>query len=218
MAESIIATHGMENVLGLENPETYRCIVWQYHVSHSWLEILLETEGLRIFVDFGMVSHFEGALRWQGAKFRTASEEAHMEFLEKVSHNAKDIEIQRKYSCLYLVDTPLSQVKILAMPRVMLTNQWHEYEEIVGNKLLERISTDIETGQPCIVSTKWHYGLKQEFQSKTLLSLILEQLEKGYTQSDILTRFTWLEPEDIQAALVYARRAISQPSDTKATE
>jgi hypothetical protein len=211
---TIVPTHNMDNIFGLENPETYQCIVWQYHISHGWLQIQLEKEQQRIYADFAMASYFEGIMRWQGARFKTASEEEFLGLLRNAGYDKQHVELHHKASRLYIIDTPNSQIRVIAAARVWLTTQWREYQQVVEDKLLERISTDIETGQPCIVSSKWHHGLKQEFQSKTLLSLILEQFENGYTQSDILTRFTWLEPEDIQAALVYARRAISKPSDT----
>jgi Protein of unknown function (DUF433) len=118
----------------------------------------------------------------------------------------------KTYACLYLLYTPHSQIKIVAAARLYWSTQYREYQQSMEDKLLERITPDVETGEPCIISTKWHHGLKQEFQSKTLLSLILGRLEQGYTQSEILSQFTWLEPEDIQACLVYARRAISKPA------
>jgi uncharacterized protein (DUF433 family) len=62
------------------------------------------------------------------------------------------------------------------------------------NALLDRISIDpnICFGKPCIKGTRiW-------------VSLILDFLASGQTESEILAAYPQLQPEDIRAALAYA--------------
>ena len=66
-------------------------------------------------------------------------------------------------------------------------------------KLLERITVDsaIFSGKPIIRGRR------------LAVEHILGMLATGDTPEIILEHYTWLEPEDIQACLVYAHRLVS---------
>jgi uncharacterized protein (DUF433 family) len=66
------------------------------------------------------------------------------------------------------------------------------------NKLLERITIDpgIFGGKPIVRGRR------------LAVEHVLGMLAAGDTPDTILEGYPWLEPEDIQACLVYARRAV----------
>jgi uncharacterized protein (DUF433 family) len=69
------------------------------------------------------------------------------------------------------------------------------------NKLLERINVN-----PNI------FGGKPIIRGKRLaVEHVLSMLAAGDTPEIILQGYSWLQPEDIQACLVYARRAGASP-------
>lgn len=72
------------------------------------------------------------------------------------------------------------------------------------HKLLERISINpkICHGKPCIKGTR------------IMVSIILDNLAEGISESEILKAYPTLKPEDIRAALAYA----AELAETKVTE
>lgn len=70
------------------------------------------------------------------------------------------------------------------------------------NKLLERITVN-----PNI------YGGKPIIRGRRLaVEHILSMLAAGDSSQDILSGYSWLEAEDIQACLLYARKVVGQES------
>jgi len=115
------ATYPIDNVFGVENPESYECHVKRYDSRLSYLEIYTRPldqsslqESFFSFV-FNAVEYFEGTMTWIGANFRIAPPNECIQIARKMpyQHKMTDQEILDFYD-LYVVESKQSQIKILA--------------------------------------------------------------------------------------------------------
>jgi hypothetical protein len=208
-----IIRYGIDNIYGIENPDQCICRVQLYIPSHRTLLVtIIHEDRENSYLSFGGVEYFEGTMGWVGANFKTASlEETEVFFksLNMTRHRDNDL--------LYIIDSPKTQIKIIA-PLAFYTpkpQKFYGATYIQDNQLLERIT--LQRGKPQILKSEWRNinGHSKEMRYGTYVEQILERFEAGDKHEDILNMFPWLDAEDIQAALVYARRAISKPSDAE---
>ena len=115
------AVYPIDNVFGVENPDSYECRVKRYDSRLSYLEIYMRPldqsslpESFFSFV-FNAVEYFEGTMTWIGANFRIASPAECIHIARKMpyQHKMSDQEILDFYD-LYVVETNQLQIKILA--------------------------------------------------------------------------------------------------------
>src|SRR5690349_450123 len=77
--------HSADNVLKLDNPDQYECVVWRYTVGHSMLTIVLREKNTQdiatYYLMLDVVRKFEGEMSWHGANFRTATQQDCINYL-----------------------------------------------------------------------------------------------------------------------------------------
>ncbi len=222
MSEYQRIEHGTKNVFGIENPHTYYCQVVNYHVGHSEMRISLRYGDLDkvSYLFLAGVMYFEGTPSWSGANFTTAPQSQCVALLAKIVKDKELVEDIADHTYLYLIDIPDGQIKILAGQGEFLTRV-KDYEQSKAEKLLDRIKVSQRENVAGIfkkydpITRTYIQGevSPANYDIASSVDQILKLFEEGYTQKDIMALCSWLEPEDIQACLVYARRAISKSAE-----
>ena len=120
--------HGTENVFNLDDPSSYYCRVFRYHISHSGLCIQLIREGHdNLYLDFAGVQYFEFPQFWKGANFALSGDTVEKErCILKNPHIVKSDDISYWVASHHLLicHTDEGVVKLLFGYRhVLLTNR-----------------------------------------------------------------------------------------------
>jgi hypothetical protein len=218
MAEYWQIQHNSENVFGIENPDEISCSIRFYTPSHSQLCIRLfgnsstSTTESTSYVTFAGVRYFQCPSTWKGANFKTAPLEECFNLISDISAEEGRESLLQSYR-LYTVETKTLQIRILGVVS-HYGKEPDEYQKIIDNELLERISMDPITGEPQIVWTRLFENAPKPLTASITVAKILERLEAGDSYQDILYYFDGLSQQDIQACLAYARRAITPKTDT----
>jgi hypothetical protein len=223
MSEQKRIEHGIENVFQFINPQTCNCSLHHYHIGHSELILDIRSKESPAYLWFIGTAFVQCPTRWVDASFRTASRDQCIDTLLQRFGKHKFVPSMADTYRLYIVDTSSVQIKILAASGYR-HDSFREYLQNKDENLLKLITFSPATGEPMIQK---HYDRETDTfvhnpnvnqspspRAGITVKHLLDLLEQGYTLTDILARHSWLEPEDIQAALIYARRAISKPSDT----
>lgn len=222
MSEEKRIEHGMENVFQFIAPQTCDCRLHKYHVGHSELILDIQSEAGSSYLWFTGTAFVQCPTRWVDASFRTASRDECMDLLLQRFGKQKFVPSMADTYRLYIVDTSSVQIKILAASGFRYQD-FRTYQQSKDENLLKRI-TFSPSGEAGI--TKYYDRETETYvhnptstkspapRAGIKVNHLLDLLEQGYTLTDILVQHSWLDSEDIQAALIYARRAISKPSDT----
>ena len=108
----------MNNVFGIQRPETVRCLV----VRYEWGKGLMTLRLSRLnspdiyYIRFQGVEVFAGPLQWEGGNFVLQPPASCLEVLQlaaRVSEFATERDIQERKFKLYTVDLPQMSVQIV---------------------------------------------------------------------------------------------------------
>src|SRR5690606_30003436 len=107
-------------------------------------------------------------------------------------------------------DTPNGFVQIL-VGSVFIHQDAQQYFQTKDDNLLQRVTLRPQNGEPIILKSRYEERLGRETPyASSNVAHILEKCEEGYSHAQILAEMPWLEPEDIQACLVYARQGVEK--------
>jgi hypothetical protein len=207
MDQAIELTHGMTNVFALEKPEQYLC---RLSVGSNDLttfgSIWLRGAEDDLYIALTDIRYLQGSIIWRGANFETASQVECYQLLTQIG-----LEIPEKFSPRYYLlkaETPDGSIRILTL-RAFLTSDLEQYHQTQDAHVLQRITIRPRDGEPYILKYREYSGQNYPYASSTVAE-ILQKFEDGFTHSQVLAWMPWLEPEDIQACFVYARRAVKK--------
>jgi len=118
------------NVLDLKAPQLYRCQVYRYFSGLSRLYLSLFKPYQTVpagYVLFSDVAYFEGPVNWQSADFHIGPSQDCVDLLLKTGIIGEAVlQFPDAYASitdtarLYLVDTPTTQIKIIASSASLL--------------------------------------------------------------------------------------------------
>lgn len=199
--------HGMNNLLGLDDPEAYSCRITQMFTNdvftglsfRIWGKTLSQQSG---FVSFNSIEYFDGPLFWQGAAIRTTSIEERDQFLTEAKLG------DRKYKDRYLfeIETEGHLIRLVAGNLFYEQNEY-EYKELQDSTLIKRVTYQERDTTPIILKYREFNGRTAPYASSSV-DMVLEMFQQGRRFDEILHMMPWLEPEDIQACLAYARQRL----------
>jgi hypothetical protein len=195
--------HGEENVLQLAEPESYLCRIPHYSQEHGTLGIFLYKNKVVSYLSLSGVRYFQGPFHWTGALLRTASEAECRDLIAQAGLSLRDDRL-----FIFNAGTPMS-IKILANS-VLYRYSIEEFHKIVEDDFIQRVTLDPRTGKPWILKTYTNEITGRVNQVSCYVDRVLRWFAAGHSHEEILLMWPHLDPEDIQACLVYARRAISK--------
>ena len=107
-----------ENVLKLEHPNEYSCIVFHYRVNHSTLLVQARPKNpghlKSFYIAFDGVEYYEGPFVWGSANVSIATDDEFKDFLTKLG--LPDLDLYLKYNRLFIIEQAIVNIKFIAVP------------------------------------------------------------------------------------------------------
>ena len=122
-----------KTIFNLPEPQSYKCTVWHYSVSHSKLYIRIHNADDAQYLFFQEVWFFEGATRWTGASFSLGSvderETLWKIILPEMTSDPRRLQYLLENYHLFVVETTQPIVRILSatgsliqdLPKILTT-------------------------------------------------------------------------------------------------
>lgn len=111
--------HPFGNIVDVDEPHSYNCVVWGYLPGHSQLLIRLYKEDFlneSLYLGFDTVIYFEGPMNWVGVDFQLGQPDECKRLLKKIGLNvAKEaLEEFLRLRRLFIINRPEGQIRIFA--------------------------------------------------------------------------------------------------------
>lgn len=199
--------HGMNNLLNIDEADSYYCRVSNMFTNDvfSGLSIAVSKTGSLksdLFLYFNRVIYIEGQVFWQGANLQTVPIEQRDEFIKRSNIKLPD---SLNYF-MFEIGTQAAVTRVIAYS-ISSSQDIFELEQKTSDELCTRISIDQRSKQPIILKSEPSSSGKTLYSSSSV-DTVLFMFQQGRRFDEILHMMPWLEPEDIQACLAYARQRL----------
>jgi len=107
------------NIIDVDEPLSYNCVVWGYLPGHSQLLIRLYKEGFldeSLYLGFDTVIYFEGPMSWVGVDFQLGQADECKMLLKKIGIIVAEEAIEEflRLRRLFIINRPEGQIRIFA--------------------------------------------------------------------------------------------------------
>jgi hypothetical protein len=109
-----------DNIFNIPKPDEYECLVRNYNIGHSIMQLLVRRKTNRrerFYIIFSAVAYFSGSMRWTGANFCIKPDAEALEILRRIEHYASHSDeklLATPSFKLYEVQTPNDLIQIVA--------------------------------------------------------------------------------------------------------